>query len=155
LLPISIAENIAYGRPSASREEIQAAAKVANADQFVQRLPHGYDTVVGERGATLSGGERQRLAIARAVLKEPAILILDEPTSSLDAQTEALVFEALQRLTSGRTTLVIAHRLSTVKRADTIVVLEHGRVVEQGTHVELVSAGGPYAQMWHTGALPT
>src|SRR5256885_10557884 len=118
---MSVAENIAYGRPDASREEIEAAARVANADGFVRALADGYDTLVGERGATLSGGERQRIAIARAVLKDAPILILDEPTSALDARTEHELLEALDRLMVGRTTLVIAHRLSTIRNADRIV----------------------------------
>ena len=144
LLPLSAAENIAYGRPGATREEVEAAARAANADEFITRLPEGYDTVLGERGATLSGGERQRLSIARALLKDAPILILDEPTSALDAGTEALLLEALERLMSGRTTFIIAHRLSTIRGADRIVVIENGRAVEQGTHQELIAAGGTY-----------
>jgi ATP-binding cassette subfamily B protein len=144
LLPVTVAENIAYGRPGASRAQIMAAARAANADAFIRRLPQGYDTVVGERGAPFSGGEKQRLAIARALLKDAPILILDEPTSALDAETEALVMEALERLMKGRTTFIIAHRLSTIRRADRIVVLEHGRVVEAGTHRELLTANGSY-----------
>src|SRR5262249_8312179 len=123
LFPLSVAENIAYGRPGASREEVEAAARAANAHDFICRLPLGYDTPVGERGATLSGGERQRLSIARALLKDAPILILDEPTSALDAQTEKLVLEALRALMKGRTTFVIAHRLSTVRHAERIVCL--------------------------------
>ena len=148
LLPLSAAENIAYGRPGATREEVEAAARAANADEFITRLPEGYDTVLGERGATLSGGERQRLSIARALLKDAPILILDEPTSALDAGTEALLLEALERLMSGRTTFIIAHRLSTIRGADRIVVIENGRAVEQGTHQELITAGGTY-QRFH------
>ncbi|KYC37139.1 multidrug ABC transporter ATP-binding protein [Scytonema hofmannii PCC 7110] len=147
LLPLTIAENIAYGRSSASREAIVAAAQAANADNFIQRLPQGYDTVIGERGATLSGGEKQRLAIARALLKDAPVLILDEPTSALDAQTEFLLLEALERLMAGRTTFIIAHRLSTVQRADRIVVLEQGRVVESGTHQALLNARGLYYRL--------
>src|SRR5262249_43072408 len=129
LFPLSVADNLSYGRPSASREEIIAAAEAANADAFIRRLPDGYDTVIGERGATLSGGEKQRLAIARALLKDAPILILDEPTSALDARTEMLLLEALERLMQGRTTFIIAHRLSTIRNADRIVVLEAGQVV--------------------------
>lgn len=141
----SVRANIAYGRPTATRAEIEAAARAANAHEFVARLPQGYETVVGERGCRLSVGERQRIAIARTLLKDPAILILDEPTSALDAESEALVSEALERVARGRTTLVIAHRLSTVVGADRIVVLERGRIAEQGRHADLVAAGGIYA----------
>jgi ATP-binding cassette subfamily B protein/subfamily B ATP-binding cassette protein MsbA len=140
LFPMSVAENIAYGRPDASREEIEAAARVANADGFVRALADGYDTLVGERGATLSGGERQRIAIARAVLKDAPILILDEPTSALDARTEHELLEALDRLMVGRTTLVIAHRLSTIRNADRIVTLDHGHITREE---EARVAGGP------------
>jgi ATP-binding cassette subfamily B protein/subfamily B ATP-binding cassette protein MsbA len=148
LLPLSVAENIAYGRPGASRDEIVAAAIAANADAFIRQLPEGYDTVIGERGATLSGGERQRLAIARAVVKNAPILILDEPTSALDPETEALVMVALERLQAGRTTFIIAHRLSTVRTADLIVVIKDGRIVEQGTLAELVTLRGAFAAMY-------
>ncbi len=146
LLPTTIAENIAYGRPGAPRAEIEAAARAANAHDFIMRLPAGYDTIVAERGATLSGGERQRLSVARALLKDAPILILDEPTSAVDAVTEALLLEALERLMHGRTTLIIAHRLSTVARADRIVALDHGVVVETGTPAELRRQGGMYAR---------
>ena len=133
----SIAENIRYGKPGATMEEIQAAAQKANATEFIDRFPEGYATIVGDRGIKLSGGQRQRVAIARAILKDPAILVLDEATSSLDSESERLVQDALERLMTGRTTFVIAHRLATVRRADQIVVLNHGRIVERGTHDEL------------------
>jgi ATP-binding cassette subfamily B protein/subfamily B ATP-binding cassette protein MsbA len=155
LLPLSVAENIAYGRPGATRAEVERAAVAANADAFVRALPQGYDTVIGERGATLSGGERQRLAIARAILKDAPILILDEPTASLDAATEASVMDALARLTAGRTTLVIAHRLATVRRADAVAVLEAGRLVQYGTHEELVAREGLYRKLTQLQGLPT
>jgi ATP-binding cassette, subfamily B, bacterial len=149
LFPFSIAENIAYGRPGASREDVVAAAVAANAHEFVSGLPEGYETVVGERGATLSGGERQRVAIARALLKDAPLLVLDEPTSALDAETEGSLLEALDRLMAGRTTVVIAHRLSTIRRADRILVVRDGEIAERGTHDELVALGGHYARM-HT-----
>jgi ATP-binding cassette subfamily B protein len=135
----TIRENIAYGRPGATEEEIIHAAKQANAEQFIVTLPDGYDTLVGERGAQLSGGQRQRIAIARAILADPAVLILDEATSSLDAESERLVQEALDKLMANRTSIIIAHRLSTVRRADQILVLSAGTVIERGTHDELVS----------------
>jgi ATP-binding cassette subfamily B protein/subfamily B ATP-binding cassette protein MsbA len=158
LFPMSIAENIAYGRPGASREEVEAAARVANADAFVRALVDGYDTVVGERGATLSGGERQRIAIARAVLKDAPIMILDEPTSALDARTERELLEALDRLMVGRTTLVIAHRLSTIRNADRIVTLDHGRITQVGTLEHLLEETGVYADLYalqHDGGMPS
>jgi ATP-binding cassette subfamily B protein/subfamily B ATP-binding cassette protein MsbA len=145
LLPLTIAENIAYGRPGAPRAEVEAAAVTARADEFIRRLPQGYDTVIGERGTTLSGGEKQRLSVARALLKDAPVLILDEPTSALDAETEFLLMEGLDRLMQGRTTFIIAHRLATIRRADRILFLQDGRLIEEGTHSELASAGGPYA----------
>lgn len=147
LFPRTIAENIGYGRPGATRSEIEAAARAANAAEFIERLPQGYDTILGERGATLSGGQRQRLGIARALLRDAPVLILDEPTSALDAGTESLLLSALDRLTAGKTCLIIAHRLSTIRRADLIVVLDRGKIVERGRHDELVAANGLYAGM--------
>ena len=141
-------QNIAYGRPEASREEIIEAAKLANAEEFIARLPEGYDTMVGERGVTLSGGQRQRIAIARAIIRNAPILILDEPTTGLDAASEELVFDALGRLMEGKTSIVIAHRLATVRRADVIFVLDKGMIVEQGTHEELLRRGGLYAELY-------
>ncbi|MCY1391449.1 ATM1-type heavy metal exporter [compost metagenome] len=140
--------NISYGRPEASREEVEAAARAAHIHDFILRLPDGYETQVGERGLKLSGGEKQRVAIARALLKNPAILIFDEATSALDSKSEKAIQTALDRIQVGRTTLVIAHRLSTVMDADQILVLDAGRVLEKGTHRELLEAGGTYAQMW-------
>ena len=130
----TIRENIAYGRPGATDEEIVAAAKVANADEFISRMPHGYDTVVGERGDTLSGGQRQRIGIARAVIRNSPIMILDEPTAALDTELEHLVIDALRELMKGRTVIMIAHRLSTISEADKIVVLKDGVVAEEGSH---------------------
>lgn len=141
----TIGENIAYGRPSATLEEIRAAARAANIDAFIDGLPEGYETQVGERGARLSGGQKQRIAIARVFLKNPKILVLDEATSALDNESEAAVQESLSRLAAGRTTLVIAHRLSTIRDADEIVTVDGGRVVERGTHDELMTLGGTYA----------
>jgi len=148
LFSVSIRENIAYGKPDASLEEIVAAAQVAQAHDFISELPQGYDTVVGERGVTLSGGQRQRVAIARALLMQPRILILDDSTSSVDTETERLIQQALENLMQGRTTFVIAHRLSTVRRADLILVMQDGQIVERGAHNELIQAGGLYRQIY-------
>jgi ATP-binding cassette subfamily B protein/subfamily B ATP-binding cassette protein MsbA len=150
LAPMSVADNIAFGCPEADRSAIEAAARAANADAFIRNLPHGYDTILEERGATLSGGERQRLSIARALLKDAPILILDEPTSALDAATEQDILEALERLRRDRTTFIIAHRLSTVQRADRILVLEHGRIAESGNHAALLARGQIYARLHQT-----
>ena len=144
----SVYDNIAYSRPDAPREDVLRAARIANCDEFVEKLPGGYDTIVGERGVKLSGGQRQRVAIARAILADPRILILDEATSSLDSESEALIQEGLAELMKGRTTFVIAHRLSTIRRADTILVVEGGRVVERGRHEELLARGGRYADLY-------
>ena len=149
LFPLTVAENIAYGHPEASPQEIERAARAANAHGFIERLAEGYQTVVGERGATLSGGERQRLSIARALLKDAPVLILDEPTSALDAETEWQLLEAVGRLMVGRTTFIIAHRLSTIRRADKIVFVQEGQVAELGTHAELLAQGGLY-QRFHS-----
>ncbi|MDH3308648.1 MAG: ATP-binding cassette domain-containing protein, partial [Acidimicrobiia bacterium] len=140
-------ENIAMGKPGASDEEVRAAAVAANADDFITGFPDGYDTLVGERGVKLSGGQRQRVAIARALLKDPRILILDEATSALDSESESVVQDALAVLMRGRTTFVIAHRLSTVRDADRILVLDEGRIVEEGTHTSLTELGGLYADL--------
>jgi ABC-type multidrug transport system fused ATPase/permease subunit len=148
IFPLTVAENIAYGRPDATRDDIVRAAEAANADEFIRRLPHGYDTVVGERGATLSGGEKQRLSIARAFLKDASVLILDEPTSALDARTESALLSALASLMKGRTTFIIAHRLSTIRNADRILVLSNGEIVESGMHSELIRLSGLYASLY-------
>ncbi len=143
----TVRDNIAYGRPSATHEEIIEAAKAANADEFISRMPNGYDTEVGERGLTMSGGQRQRIGIARAIIRKTPILILDEPTAALDTESEKLVIEALERLMKGRTVITIAHRLSTIRNAHKIIVLKDGLVAEQGTHDELVAANGVYAEL--------
>jgi ABC-type multidrug transport system fused ATPase/permease subunit len=143
----TIRDNIAYGRPGATQKEIEEAAKLANADEFISRMPHGYDTAVGERGLTLSGGQRQRIGIARAIIRNTPILILDEPTAALDTESERLVIEALERLMKGRTVITIAHRLSTIRDANKIIVLKAGVVAEQGSHQELIALGGVYAEL--------
>jgi ATP-binding cassette subfamily B protein len=140
-------ENIRYGRPTATEEEIRAAARAAQADEFIEKLPQGYQTQLGERGVTLSGGQRQRLAIARAILRDAPILLLDEATSALDAESERLVQIALESLMKQKTTIVIAHRLATVQRADRIIVMDQGAIVAEGTHGELVNGGGLYARL--------
>jgi ATP-binding cassette subfamily B protein len=143
----TVRENIQFGRPDATDAEIEKAAEAAHASDFIRRLPLGYETPVGERGVTLSGGQRQRIAIARAILRKAPLLLLDEATSSLDAESETLVQQALKQLMLNRTSIVIAHRLATVQNCDRILVLDHGRIVEQGTHASLASAGGLYARL--------
>jgi ABC-type multidrug transport system fused ATPase/permease subunit len=144
----TVRENIAFGRPQATEEEIVAAAQAAQAHDFILAMPEGYDTMVGERGVTLSGGQKQRLAIARALLTDPAILILDDATASVDSETERAIQVALERLMAGRTTFIIAHRLSTMRRADLILVLEHGRLVARGQHADLIHASRLYAAIY-------
>jgi ATP-binding cassette subfamily B protein len=141
-------QNIAYGKPNASRAEIVKAAELANASEFIEKMPKGYDSHVGERGVSLSGGERQRIAIARAVIRNTPILILDEPSSGLDAESEKLVFEALDRLMKGKTSIVIAHRLSTIRAADVIFVVQDGKLVESGNHEQLAASGGLYSELY-------
>jgi len=157
----TIANNIAFGKIGATREEIEAAAKLAHLDHFIASMPDGYDTRVGERGLKLSGGEKQRVAIARAALKRPLIYVFDEATSSLDSRTEREILQNLIDVAKTSTTVVIAHRLSTVAHADEIVVLDHGEIIERGTHADLLTAGGAYAALWRAqnsdrkAALPT
>jgi ATP-binding cassette subfamily B protein len=148
----TVAENIAYGSFDAPRPAIERAAALAEAAAFIEALPQGYDTVVGERGQRLSGGQRQRIALARAILKNPPVLILDEATAAVDNETEAAIQHSLETITADRTTLVIAHRLSTVRHADRIVVMEEGRIVESGSHEELIAAGGAYRNLWRVQA---
>jgi subfamily B ATP-binding cassette protein MsbA len=145
----TIMENLLLGKPDATPAEVREAAVAANAHDFIGGFPSGYDTIVGERGVKLSGGQRQRVAIARALLNDPRLLILDEATSSLDSESEATVQEALERLMEGRTTLVIAHRLSTVRNADRLAVIDEGPIVQEGNHQELLAEGGLYADLYH------
>ncbi|MCA1660341.1 MAG: ABC transporter ATP-binding protein/permease, partial [Verrucomicrobiaceae bacterium] len=155
LFSTTIRENIAYGRPKATEAEIREAARRAQADEFINRLPGGYDSPVGERGGHLSVGQRQRIGIARAFLKDAPILLLDEPTSALDPTTEAAIMETIKELMQGRTTLIVTHRLATIHRVDRIIVLEHGRIVEQGTGADLIAKGGVYAKLYASGNYPS
>src|SRR5256714_1677404 len=148
LFRATVAQNIAYGKPDATHEEIVRAARLANADEFIDRMPDGYETMIGERGVTLSGGQRQRITIARAIIRDSPMLVLDEPSAGLDAESEKLVFDALGNLMEGKTSIVIAHRLATVRRADVIFVIDRGIVVEQGTHGELIAQGGLYSRLY-------
>ena len=147
LFSVSIRDNIAFGRPSADLTEIEEAARAAGADEFIRELPHGYDTVVGERGYTLSGGQRQRITIARTLLVNPPILVLDDATSAIDVQVEQQIHDALRVLMEGRTTLIVAHRLSTISLADRVVLLEDGHIVADGTHAELLETTPQYAEV--------
>jgi len=146
----TIRTNLTYGVPEATQPEIEAAARAANIHQFIMDLPEGYNTIVGERGYRLSGGEKQRIALARVILKDPSILVLDEATSSLDSESEALIQEALKHVMAGRTSIVIAHRLSTILAADLILVMDRGRIVECGRHSELLTQSGLYAHLYET-----
>ena len=145
----TVRENIAYGSPDATDDDILYAARIAEAHDFIQQLPQGYETIVGERGQKLSGGQRQRLAIARAILKDPPILILDEATSAVDNETEAAIQRSLEKITQNRTTIAIAHRLSTIRNADCIYVMENGKLVEQGDHDSLLTQNGIYTHLWN------
>src|SRR5262245_51639249 len=148
LFRATVAQNIAYGRPGATEREIVRASKLAHAHEFIARMPRGYDTVLGERGDTLSGGQRQRISIARALIRDTPILLLDEPSASLDPESEELIFDGLTTLLEGRTSITIAHRLATVRRADVIFVLDHGCIVETGTHDSLIARNGEYARFY-------